>query len=233
MRKRLPLLLLPLLLASIAPAGAGAAVTIKVGRDKYRSDKYREQLYPASFRIKGKTGDYRGPVTLELDEFPYDSFSGGAESSLMAETNDRGEYVFPSVGPTRNARVRVRAGEEYSKTIELYVYPGVKAREKELSRDRVRVDFTYRGHPGFAPPDNAFFVYMGRDHERFLRRLGGPFRMKQVGDGQWRFRGVFKEPDSRRAYRYGLAYCTRGLAEAGYGRLWPLDRDCGKRVVYY
>ena len=218
------IVLLATLLALAVPAQASAVVTIKLGGPEA---KYREVLYPDPFRIKGKTGDYRGPVALEVDDFPYD---GGGEIATV-QTDDKGEYVFPKVVLDKNTKVRVRAGSEFSKTIELFVHPGVKFGMKELSRGRVRPTFTYIGHPGFAPPPDAFYVYILKTHESKLRRLDGPASMTRIGDGRWRYRRVLREPASKRTYRYDLLYCTKGLSAAGYGRFWRIDRSCGDKVI--
>jgi hypothetical protein len=209
--------------ALIAPASASAEVTIKVG-----GSKYREVLYPDSFRIKGKTGAYRGPVTLEVDEFPFD---GAYADGGTVDTNSKGEYVFPKVAPSRNARIRARAGNERSKHTTVYVHPGVKHTFKEISGNRMRLSFTYLGHPGFAPPQNAFYAYIAIRGESVLRRLHGPVAMQQIGDGRWRYRADLDEPERKRAYRYVVLYCTRGLSAAGYGRFWPIDTGCGKKVI--
>lgn len=214
-----------LLVCCTAPAPAAGAVTIKVGSDKLEAQKYRETLYPGTFRIKGKTGDYRGPVTLEVDEFPYDGFGDGQTTN----TNDRGEYVFPRVGPSRNTRIRARAGGDLSDVIILYVHPGVKRKERRIAPDWDRVVFDYIGHPGFAPPAESFFVYLAKAREQKLRRLGGARRMNQVADGRWRFEGTTKLPPGN--YRYSLLFCTRGLSAAGYGRFWRIDRGCGKKII--
>ena len=219
------LIVLMLVVACAFPASASATITVKVG-----GDKYREVLYPDTFRIKGKVDDYRGAMTLEVDEFPYEGSYSPKEST---PTDERGEFVYPQVALRRNSRVRVRAGSAVSNVVEVYVHPGVKHKMRQLSRGRVRGTFTYYGHPGFAPPDKAFFVYIARTDDTKFRRLGGPYRMKQVGDGAWRFTGVFREPASRRRYSYVLAYCTRGLSAAGYGRFWPIDRGCGKSAISY
>ena len=218
---------LAIVLALLVPATASAEVTIKVGSDKYRAEKYREQLYPGGFRIKGKTGDFRGQVQIEVDEFPYGSFVDGG----TAATNDKGEYVFSKVAPTRNAMVRVRAGNERSKTIELFVHPGVKWKDSVTSKGRLKVSYTYIGHPGFAPPSNAFFVYIKKTKESKLRRVGGPLSMTQVGDGRWRHQGTHDLPSSSRAYSFYTLFCTKGLSAAGYGRTWPIDSKCGQKVV--
>ncbi len=215
------------LVALAVPAQASAEVTIKLGSNKYGVEKYREVLYPDTFRIKGKTGTYRGPVALEVDDFPYD---GGGEVATV-ETDENGEYVFPKVALRNNSKVRVRAGIEFSKTIELYVHPGVKLGYRTVSNgQRVKVSFTYIGHPGFAPPENNFFVYIlirGKDR---VRRLSGPRSMTKIGDGRWRFADTLNLPRSRRVYRYFLLFCTRGLSASGYGRAYAIDRSCGKKA---
>jgi hypothetical protein len=209
--------------ALVVPASASAAPTIKVG-----GDKYREVLYPDTFRIKGKTGDYRGLVTLESDEFP---FEGNFADTATVSTNDEGEYVFPKIGPRRNTRLRVRAGGERSKSTTVFVHPGVKRKEKLVADYRVRVSFTYIGHPGFAPPADSFFVYLSRsDKPKQVFRLGSARTMTQVKDGTWRYTGIVKLPSDRN-YRYGLLYCTRGLSAAGYGRAYRIDRHCGEKNV--
>ena len=219
------LVVVALVVALAAPAAASAAPTIKVG-----GDKYREVIYPGTFRIKGKTGTYRGPVTVEVDEFPFD---GAFSDRGTVDTNDKGEYVFPAVNPTRNAQIRVRTAAERSKVTTVYVHPGVKRKETQLSRDRVRVTFTYLGHPGFAPPRDSFFVYISRSDRGTVQRLGGPFAMSQVADGTWRFKRVLEEPSSSRAYSYALLYCTRGLSASGYGRVWTIDRHCGEKSIKF
>ncbi len=214
-----------LLACCILPAHAGATVTIKVGSSKSETQESRERLYPGTFRIEGKTGDYRGPVTLEVDESPFDTSLDGE----TVNTTDKGEYVFPKVGPTRNARIRVRAGNEFSKVITLYVHPGVKAKNRPVVPYRTRFVFDYIGHPGFAPPANSFFVYLHKTKERKLRRLGDARRMTQIANGRWRFEGIVKLPSGR--YRYHLLACTRGLSAAGYGRFWRIDRSCGDKII--
>jgi hypothetical protein len=220
MLKRLALLTLTI--ALLAPASASAEVTIKAG-----GDKWREVLYPGSFRIKGKTGTYRGAVKLEVDEFPYEGAYGDGGT---VNTNDKGEYVFPNVAPTRNARIRARAGSEVSKDTTVYVHPGVKRRERLVADYRVKFSFTYLGHPGFAPPADSFYVYMAKNNERRITRLGGARRMTQIGDGRWRYSGIVKLP-SRGNYKYVLLACTRGLSAGGYGRAYRIDRSCGDKVI--
>jgi hypothetical protein len=217
-------LVLMLVLVLALPAVASAEVTVKVG-----GSKYREVLYPDTFRVKGKTGTYRGPVTLEMDEFPYD---GNYADVATVNTDDRGEYVFPRIGPTRNARLRARiAGPERSEPLEVYVHPGVKHKERRVSQNRDRVSFTYIGHPGFAPPADSFFVYMLKVGTKTLRRLGSARTMTRVGDGRWRYTGIVKLPATNEGYRYYTLYCTRGLSAAGYGRSWRIDRSCGDRFI--
>lgn len=219
------LLVLSLLAALAVPAAADAEITLKIGSGKYAEQKYRETLYPRGFRLKGKAGDYRGPVTLEIDEFPYD---GNFLDSATVNTNDKGEFVFPKVAPSRNAHLRVRAGYERSKPLSVFVHPGVKVSYRTVSNgQRVKISFTYIGHPGFAPPENAFFVYITINNRK-PRRLGGKRTLQKIGDGRWRFATTTDLPRSRREYRYWLTFCTRGLSAAGYGRVWPIDANCGK-----
>jgi hypothetical protein len=220
------LLIAGLLCALAAPATAGADVTIKVGQGKYQEAKYRETLYPQGFRIKGKTGAYRGQVSIESDEFP---FEGNFTPAGTAQTNDKGEYVFPKVAPSRNARLRVRAGGELSKVLPVYVHPGVKVKYRTVSNGvRVKISFTYIGHPGFAPPENAFFAYIWINDRKPVR-LGGKRTLTQVGDGRWQYSATTDLPSSRKKYSYGLGFCTRGLAAAGYGRTYPIDKNCGNK----
>ncbi|MDQ3935043.1 MAG: hypothetical protein M3340_10500 [Actinomycetota bacterium] len=215
------------LLALAAPAQASAVVTIKLGSNGYQVQKYREVLFPDTFRVKGKTGDYRGNVTLEMDEYPFDGYG---EPYATVHTNDKGEYVFPKVGPTRNALIRVRAGDELSRTMSLFVHPGVKLGYRTVSNGRkVRISFTYSGHPGFAPPQDSFYVYIVIQGRERVRRLGGARKLAQVGDGRWRFARTLDLPRSRREYRYSLLFCTRGLSANGYGRAYAIDRHCGER----
>lgn len=216
-------ILLIVVFALAMPAVASAEVTVKVG-----GDKYREVLYPDTFRVKGKTGTYRGPVTLEVDEFPFD---GSYTDAATVNTDDKGEYVFPKIGPTRNAMLRARAGNERSKALSVFVHPGVKRKERRVSTNRDRVSFTYIGHPGFAPPADSFFVYMLKVGTKTLRRLGSARTMTQVGDGRWRYTGIVKLPATKHGYRYYTLYCTRGLSAAGYGRFWRIDRSCGDRSI--
>ena len=93
------------------------------------------------------------------------------------------------------------------------------------------MSFAYLGHPGFAPPANSFFVYLAKQGTKTLRRLGTARTMNQIGDGRWRFTGEVKLPSTKRGYRYNLLFCTRGLSDAGYGRVWPIDRGCGERFI--
>jgi len=167
-------LLILVIVALAAPtAAAEADVTISVG-----GGKYREILYPGAFRIKGKTGDYRGTVSLEADEFPFD---GNYVRIGEVGTNSKGEYVFPQVALSRNTRLRASAGSETSKTTTVFVHPGVKWNFKTVSnRQKVKISFVYTGHPGFAPPENAFFVYIWIN-DRSPRRLGGQRRLEQIG----------------------------------------------------
>jgi hypothetical protein len=226
MLKRLTLVALAL--ALIVPASASAEVTIKVGKGKFHEEKYRETTYPNGFRLKGKTGSYRGPVALELDGFPYD---GSYIDYASAATNDKGEYVFPNVVIGRNARVRVRAGSERSRTIELYLHPGLKWKDR-VSGDYLHLTVTFSMPSGWAPPEpGGFFVYMLKTKENRLRRLGGARTLVQVADGEWRYQGKARLPSSRKGYRFYTFFCNRGLAAAGYGRMWPIDRGCGKKVI--
>ena len=218
-------LFLILVLALAAPSTASAAVTVNVG-----GDKFREVLYPQTFRVKGKTGSYRGPVTLEIDEFPFD---GSFTDTATVNTDSNGEYVFPRIGPTRNAHLRARAGGERSPALEVYVHPGVKIKEKRVSNNRDSVSFTYLGHPGFSPPPNSFYVYLLKRGTKTLRRLGSARTMAQVGDGAWRYKGLAKLPTTKHGYRYSLLYCTRGLSAAGYGRAFRIDRSCGDRFISF
>jgi hypothetical protein len=215
------LVLLAVLLALAVPSSAVAAVTIKAG-----GPKHREVLYPKTFRIKGKTGTYRGPVKIQMDEFP---FEGTYTDVGTVETNSKGEYVFPKVGPTRNARVRVVAGPETSKNLSLFVHPGVKIKYRTSGGTKVKIAFTYNGHPGFAPPENSFFVYIIKNDKEPARRLGGKRKLTQVGDGRWQYAQTTDLPSSRNRYSYFLVFCTRRLAELGYGRAYRVDRNCGKK----
>ncbi len=221
------LLLLALLGALAAPATADAEVTIKIGKGRFQQQKYRETLYPRAFRVKGKTGAYRGPVTLEIDEFPFD---GNFVDTATVNTNDKGEYVFPRIGPARNAHLRARASYERSRPLSVFVHPGYKFDYRTVSNGtRVKISLTYIGHPGFAPPQ-ATYIYI-QINDREPRRLGGLRRLEQIGDGRWHYSATTDLPSSRREYRYWLGFCTRGLAASGYGRDWPGDRTCGNRTL--
>lgn len=222
------LVLLALVAALAVPASASAEVTIRVGTGKYQQQKFRESFYPEPFRLKGKTGAYRGQVQLEIDEFPYGSFTDAG----TAPTDDKGEYVFPKVVLSRNAMVRVRAGNERSKAIQLYMHPGIK-NSGSVSSDgrRLTYKFTYIGHPGFAPPSNASYIYIQKAKERKARRIGGPLSLTQVGDGRWTWKGTLKLPASSRPYRFYTYPCTKGLSDSGYGRPWPLDQKCGNKSI--
>lgn len=217
-----------LALALLVPANASAEVTLKIGKGKYQQERYRETFYPEGFRLKGKTGDYRGTVALEIDGFPYE---GSYSDYATATTNDKGEYVFPNVVLGRNAMVRVRAGGERSKAIQLYVFPGIKWKQR-VKGDYLHLTVTFTLSPGWAPPEpDAAFVYILKDGEHRLRRLGGARRLTQVGDGRWRFAGRARLPYSRRSYRFSSFLCPRGMSAAGYGRPWPLDKGCGQKYI--
>jgi hypothetical protein len=215
--------------ALLVPAAASAEVTIKVGKGKFLEEKYRETTYPNGFRLKGKTGSYRGPVTLELDGFP---FEGSYTDYGTVNTNDKGEYVFPKVVIGRNAKVRVRAGSERSKAIELYLHPGLKWKDR-VSGNYLHLTVTFSMPAGWAPPEpGGFFVYMLKTSRGSKpRRLGKARTLVQVADGKWRYQGKARLPSSRKEYRFYTLFCNRGLAAAGYGRMWPIDRDCGRKVV--
>jgi hypothetical protein len=166
-------------------------------------------------------------VQLEVDEFPYGSFVDAGTAS----TNDKGEYVYPQVALTRNAQVRVRAGNERSKTIQLYVHPGVKWKDR-VDGDYLNVTATYTAHPGWTPPTNpGFYIYILKTKENKLRRLGGARSMSQVSDGRWRFQGRANLPNSAKGYRFYTFFCIKGLNAAGYGRPWPIDRNCGAKTI--
>lgn len=214
--------LLILVVALALPATASAEVTVKVG-----GSKYREVLYPDTFRVKGKTGTYRGPVTLEIDEFPFD---GNYVDTATVNTDDKGEYVFPKIGPTRNALLRARAGGERSKPVSVFVHPGVKVSYRTTSSgQRVKISFTYAGHPGFAPPEKFLYAYIVKNNREPARRLGGKRPLTQIGDGRWRYAATTDLPSSRRGYRYFLVFCSPGLSAAGYGRAYAVDRHCGEK----
>ena len=204
---------------------ASAAVTIRTSE--------REPLYPKSITVRGNAGDHRGQVALELDEFPYDSYS----ESRVANTDSKGDYAFTKWVLNKNSRIRVRAGSTYSKVVTVYVHPGVKFKYRTTSGGaKVRVSFTYVGHPGFAPPKKAFYLYIEtnqRGQSRRVRRMTGPRAMKQVRDGWWRFAKTFDLPSSPTEYRYFVYACTRGLTKAGYGRSYLIDKRCGERVFRY
>ena len=53
-------------------------------------------------------------MTLEADEFPYD---GKYADVATVNTDDKGEFVFAKIGPSRNAQLRARAGGERSKPV--------------------------------------------------------------------------------------------------------------------
>jgi hypothetical protein len=222
------LVLTAVAVALAVPASASAEVTIAVGKGKYQEQKYRETFYPGGFRLKGKTGAFRGQVQLEVDEFPF----GGFVDSGTATTNDKGEYVFPKVVLTRNSKVRVRAAGERSKTLDLFVHPGIK-QSGNVSSDGRRYSFswTYIGHPGFTPASNNSYVYIHKVKERKLRRIGGPVTMSQIADGRWRWKGKLTLPASKRTYEFYTYACTQGLSAAGYGRPWPLDQKCGQKTI--
>ncbi|HEX8646921.1 MAG TPA: hypothetical protein VF715_08455 [Thermoleophilaceae bacterium] len=215
-------LLLIVVLALALPATASAEVTLKVG-----GSKYREVLYPDTFRVKGKTGAYRGPVTLEIDEFPFD---GNYADTATVNTDEEGEYVFPKIGPTRNALLRARAGAERSKPLSVFVHPGVKLSYRTTSSGRrVKISFTYIGHPGFAPPQRFIYAYIVKNNREPARRLGGKRALTQTGDGRWRYAATSDLPASRSGYRYFLVFCSPGLASGGYGRAYAVDRHCGEK----
>lgn len=215
-------ILLVLVVALALPATASAEVTVKVG-----GSKYREVLYPDTFRVKGKTGTYRGPVTLEVDEFPFD---GNYADAATVNTNDKGEYVFPKIGPSRNAYFRARAGGERSKPLSVFVHPGVKVNYRTTGNGlKVKISFTYSGHPGFAPPNQFLYTYIVRNGKEPARRLGGKRKLTQIGDGRWRYAATTDLPSSRREYRYFLLFCSPGLSAAGYGRAYAVDRHCGEK----
>lgn len=215
-------------LGLLVPATASAEVTLVVGKGEFQEQRFRETFYPNGFRLKGKTGTYRGPVTLEIDGFPYE---GTYTDYGTVSTNDKGEYVFPKVVLGRNAMARVRAGSERSKAIQLYVYPGIKQKVR-VKGDYLHLTHTLTLSPGWVPPDpNAAFVYILKGRENRLRRLGGARKLVQVGDGKWRFQGKARLPSSRKTYRFFTFLCPKGMSAAGYGRPWPLDQQCGRKYV--
>ena len=226
MTRRLALLALAAALA--LPATASAEVTIKVGSGRFQEQKYRETFYPNGFRLKGKTGTYRGAVQLEVDEFPYE---GSFADAGTASTNAEGEYAYPKVVLRRNSMVRVRAGTERSKAIQLYVYPGVKGKDR-VDGDYLVLSATYTSHPGWTPPTNpGFYIYIVKSNDKKARRLGSARSMSKVGDGRWRFKGRANLPDSNRSYRFRTFFCIKGLTAAGYGRPWPIDAKCGAKTI--
>ena len=204
---------------------ASAAVTIKPTK--------REPLHPEPIDVRGNAGDYRGPVVLELDEFPFDVYA----ESRVVDTNSKGDFVFKKWVLNMNSRIRVRAGTTYSKAVKVYVHPGVKFKYRTTSGGtKVKVSFTYVGHPGFAPPKKAFFLYIETNQpgqRGRVRRLGRKRAMKQVRDGWWRFEKTLDLPSSRSTYRYFIYACTRGLTKAGYGRSYLIDKRCGEPVFRY
>jgi hypothetical protein len=213
------LLAVGIVLAVAAPATADAAVTIKTSGDK------RDYQYPEKVRIKGKTGDYRGIVTLQTDEYPYDSFGQAA----IVETDGKGEYVFPDVVFRKNSRVKVVAGSQTSKTIELYFHPGVKFKRRRADYDHDRVALTLTGHPGFTVPPDRLFIYMLKQGADAFQRLGRGRTMSQVRDGVWRYVGLARLPSSKHGYSYNMGFCVKDVP--GYGRPHPYDEGCGERRV--
>jgi hypothetical protein len=222
------LVLLTVAFALVVPATASAEVTIKVGSGKFQEQKYRETFYPNGFRLKGKTGTYRGQVQLEVDEFPYEgTYTDGGPAS----TDDKGEYAFPKVVLRKNSMVRVRAGTERSKALQLYVYPGVSGKDR-VDGDDLVLTATYSGHPGWTPPTNpGFYIYILKRGDSKARRLGGARSMSQVKDGRWRFQGRANLPNSNRSYSFRTFFCIKGLTAAGYGRPWPIDANCGAKTI--
>jgi hypothetical protein len=184
----------------------------------------REPLYPDPITIKGMAPD--GPVVLEVDEFPYDDFV-----DYQTTVSDR-TYSFKKVILQKNSRVRVRAGGERSKKTTIYVHPGVKSKYRSVSGDtKVKISFTYLGHPGFAPPENAFYAYIFINDEPRARRFTGPRKLKQIADGTWRFAKTLDLPARSQNYEYSLVFCTHRLAELGYGKAYRVDRNCGDKVI--
>ncbi|HEX8646924.1 MAG TPA: hypothetical protein VF715_08470 [Thermoleophilaceae bacterium] len=217
-------LLLPIavLVALLIPATAGAAVTIQTSKN------VRDIRYGDSVRVKGKTGDYRGPVTLEIDEFPYE---GSYVDSATVSTNDKGEYVFPRVGPTRNARIRARiAGPVRSKAIEVFVYPADKFKSSRADFDHDRVSMSISGPPGFTLPPDKLYIYMLKRKSKAFQRLGGARTMTQSRDGVYRWKGLVRLPSSKHGYTYILVYCVKDSPE-GWGRPSPEQRACGERRI--
>jgi hypothetical protein len=184
----------------------------------------REPLYPEPIAIKGKAP--AGSVALEVDEFPYDDFVD------YQTTDSDGSYSFKKVVLRKNSRVRVRAGGERSKTVTIYVHPGVKSKYRSVDgNSKVKISFTYYGHPGFAPPENAFYAYIFINDEAKARRFTGPRKLTQIADGTWRFAKTLDLPARSQNYEYSLAFCTRRLAELGYGKAYRVDRHCGEKVI--
>lgn len=216
------LLLLALVCALAAPASAGAVVTIKTSKN------VRDIAYGDTVRVKGKTGTYRGPVTLEIDEFPYE---GSYVDTATVGTNDRGEYVFPKVGPNRNARLRARiAGPERSKAIEVFVYPAVKFKQRRAGSNHDRVTLSMSGPPGFVVPQDQLYIYLLKSGKRTYQRLGGARTMSHPRDGVYRYTGLARLPSTKHGYRYALYFCVKD-PPAGWGREFPEDRACGDRRI--
>lgn len=218
------LLLLALMCALAAPASAAAEVTIATGKN------VRDISYGDAVRVKGKTGTYRGSVTLEVDEFPYD---GNYVDSQTVSTNDKGEYVFPKVGPNRNARLRARiAGPERSKAIEVFVYARakLKRRQADANHDYDRVTLSLSGPPGYTVPQDQLYIYMLKSGKRTYQRLGGARTMSNPRDGVYTYTGLVRLPSTKHGYRYGLYFCVKG-APAGWGRDFPEQRACGEKRV--
>ena len=211
-----------LVVAMVVPATAGAAVTIKTSKN------VRAIEYGDAVRVKGKTGTYRGPVTLEIDEFPYE---GDYRDTATVSTDDKGEYVFPRIGPSRNARLRARiAGPERSKAIEVFVYPVGRLKHRRADFDHDRVVVNISGPPGYTIPADKLYIYMLKDGSKTLQRLGGARTMSQVRDGAYRWVGLVRLPATKHGYRYSLGFCVKDTPE-GHGHTHPEDRACGERRI--
>ncbi len=176
------------------------------------------------------TGDGAKPeghdVALEQDPWPYE---GNFERVATRQVGSGGQFAFGGVEPERNTRYRAVIdfyADAVTEPVEVRSDYGILLRPPKVRRGRVLVRADIVHSPLKRMAGRRMHVYLVRG--RRAVRKASP-RLRRVSATRVRAATSYRLRRLRRGDR--TLVCVPERADDGYGRVYRIERLCGRRVI--
>lgn len=165
-------------------------------------------------------------VALEQDPWPYE---GNFERVATRQVGSGGQFAFAGVKPERNTRYRAVVdfyADAVSEPVEVRSDYGILLRRPKVRRGRVFVRADIVHSPRKPMAGRRMHVYLVRGR-RAVRKVSP--RLRRVSQTRVRATASYR----LRRLRAGdtTFVCIPERADDGYGRVYRVERLCGRRVI--